>query len=517
MTAQNLFYLQILVAGYFLWLGLYLISRALLLPDWSGRDAQRFWPEIPAGVAMVLTFVFMTGIALEGVSETIAEYVFWARATWWSIPLVAGIWLWWVLHLADFEGSQALIAGKTRAIISTAILLTAAAFSLMGPFTSLIFRYDEAIFQPNSYGAIFLPPAQPFNGAYSLFFMAVILSAQIIIGIRWRMTEPDAPNRPLLQRIFWGNVLMVLGASSYLITYQIVDNLVLRLVGDLLATLGLAIVGRMLVRYGAWLRHRFIQADMRRSFLSNGVLVVGSLIVFDVIHRLTGSDFSWVSIPILIVIGVFTATMSPFLQVGLDRWVLPSWEVELRHRLNRVEKDLTTAADPQQAFERAESQLKEATEEARRSQQREMIRSEVRRIFRHKTIYKERALASSPLLNLHIGRTRLGQISRDRQVAIDHLTAADRAQAVRELLDEGLGRAEEKISAENSAKQIPLIVLRQGYLEDKTRPQVAAEIQEATGLMVSTNSRGYTTYLNHGRKLLAETLWQMEIETANFG
>ncbi len=507
------FTLQILVAGYFLWLGLFLISRAYLLP---AVRPSAWWtqPDVSAGLAVVLVFIFLCGVALEGVSRTPEEFIFWQRATWWAIPPVAAIWLRLILRLPDFDQAAPPPVNVYRENISWLVLGGAIFFSVVGVSTNFVFAFDRITTTGNVYGSILLPPAWPTYPIYAVFFLGTILSTLVIIALRWRAAGAAA--RRLLGRIFWGNLLMILGSLSYFLTYFFIDQLPLRLAGDLLASVGLAIVGRNLIFYGGWLRHRNVRPDLRRSFALNAVLVVGFLLVFEGLHRLSGADPSWLSIPILVAATVVIATFSPFLQVGLDRLILPEWETQLRAQLDHLQSQMITAADPAVALADVEKALIAAAAEARQAQKREMFAAEMERIFRHKTIFKDPELARSPLLAERVGQRQLQAIARRRQLAAAHLSTADRAQAVRDLLEAAIAEAEEQIAAGRQAAEarIPLLILRFGYLEDKTRPEVAEIIRRQTGYRLATNSRSYTVQLNEGRRLLAEILWQQEIDAA---
>ena len=141
MVRTLVFWLENIAAGFFLWFGLYLITRDLPsrnapgLPDWWRR-----LPAVWAGVATILTSWFFLGVAIRTIVLTVEEYVRWLKLTWWGMPIAVVLWLWVVIYLvADEAGWQNYRLWEL--VILPLILLYAVILSLAGTFTELLLRY----------------------------------------------------------------------------------------------------------------------------------------------------------------------------------------------------------------------------------------------------------------------------------------------------------------------------------------------------------------------------------------
>ena len=511
MSIQLLFHLEVFISGYFLWLGLYILTRSL-------RVAERPWHERldwHAALAMLLASFFLLGIAMEFVSQTADEYALWLRLTWWGLPPSAGLWFRLTLFAPHQMPSTRSATPRWKQWVSAVVVLFGFAYGAANLVTDYFFAFDAVeLYTNDRFGSFFFAAFRPAYYIHAVYFLGVIYVTVFLWWQMWRQMEATSPQKKPLQYILSGGALIAVAASLTIFNYILWDYRFPQPLSDLVAAVGLGIVGRNLIDYNAILDQRILLSDYRRTFAGMALYIAGMLPFFHVTHWLAGQTMSFVTTPLLVGVSIFLSTTIPFFQVLLNRWTLPEWEAQFLQELESVETQVLTAENQQQALLVAQNELDSITRTAQNEQLQERVHQEIGRIFRHNTYHKDEALAASDLFELHIVQVELTRFAAAHQLAAEQVPEREKAGILRQLLQAQVSElqpAETGLkTAEIEQQQIEYLILHLGYIDKRTREEIISQIEEIVGLRLLKNSRAYTLHLNRARQRLGNQIWLLE-------
>ncbi len=516
---QLFFHIEVLIAGYFFWLSLYIATRSYRLND-------RPWYERldwHASLAMLLAALFLLGISMQFVSQTPDEYIGWLRATWWALPPAVGVWF-RIVFLAPHQTAQTdTPIPSWKHWGSGLVVLIGVSYGVVNRFTNLFFAFENI--QPNTdglFGSFYLARYLPVYYIHALYFLGVIYMTLFFL---WRLrqdTAADSPQKGPLTYIWRGSILIAVGSTITTFNYIFFDYAIPQPLSDLVAAIGLAMVGRYLIDYNAILEERILLSDYRRAAAGAMLEVGGMLLLFHLLHWWTGATLSFISIPLIVLAGIFISTTTPLFQVWLNRVILPSWEAVLLTEMDQIQDQILTSADPQNALQTAQTQLQTATETAQTEQQQDTIREEVSRIFRHGTYHKDDEMALSDLFDFPILRGKLNRFAQQHNLSTAEVPIGEKAGLLRHHLRdqiEGMKPAKmihnpAEMTAEFEQQFIEYTILHRGYIDKRTRREIVDEIEDTIGLRLLNNSRAYTQHLARARQRLSNQLWLAENATS---
>ena len=511
-----LFHIEILFAGYFFWVGLYVLFRALRheskpeneIPPWYERL------EVQGATAVILVAIYMLGIAMELVSDTPAEYIGWLRGTWWALlPAIA---LWFRIFLfAPSPGKTVTRIPLWKHILSLVILVAGLSFGIVNQFSDFFFTYNQIIPDANTlFGTYIIPRNFPAYYLHALYFITVAYAAGGRIIYLWWHTADSDPLKPTITSILFGSSLILAGSTLTTINYLYLDYSYPHQIGDLLASIGLMIIARHMIDYDVMLQGRYNLSDYRRNLFIAALNVAGMLIVFHLVHWLSGDTLPFITIPTLVCAAVFISSSAPFFRSLANRAFLPKWESILLDKIESIETELNTAENSSSAIAKAQTDLQAITAEAKTAQEQEQIQAEVNRIFRHNTLYKDEELVNSTLFDLAALQQAINDFAQSHHIQPSQIPTADKTELLRAFLKDQVAELqpeqEGNLTAETEQQQIEYIIIYRGYFDKRTRREIVDEIEDTIGLRLLNNSRAYTQHLNRARQRLTNQIWRKE-------
>jgi hypothetical protein len=517
--------LESLAAGFFLWLGLFLLSRGLPLPPQRRQLAKLIYgPIAPAGASLVLASLYQFSGAMRTAVTKPSQYVHLFRLAWWAIPIAAGLWLRAVIVLLarPNASSDQVPAGSSHSIIIPTLIigLMAAAVAIAGTSSQAIFAFQQIIPVETSFDAFYIPPASPGYPLVSGMLLLVLWGTTIALWSQRHLVVPCTSHGascllPL------GNAIFAAGVTIRLVGYWLALSLILEQIGDWLTALGLAVLGHGVVRADAFLKGETVRYDYWRSLRGTGLAVLPSMLLTILLFHIANQPMSAVLLPLQVLLLVLLSTPLRAYTWLVNAWTLPAWQSRFMQRLADVRYLVLTAADQEEALSLVQEELVGIAQEARRGLQREIINSEVSRIFQHKNLQKDQLMGNSKLSELSLVQQATVVFAAKNHLSPDMLSEAERARILRKFL---IDFTRQRLSpapgepppAPASDQWLAYLILTKSYLEGKTRREVILEIQRETGARLSglreTGGRAYASYLRQGRERLAELLWRSEMQ-----
>ena len=510
MSVQILFHIEVFIAGYFLWQGLYVLTRAV-------QGDNRSWYErvdYHTAVASLLVALFLFGVNMEFVSRAPAKYIAWLKATWWALPPALGLWLRAIILLPHPTKPEMKIA-LWKHVLSITLILWGLSFGPINLLSDFFFAYDQiAVNAVSPFGVLFLPRNFPAYYLHAAHFLGTIYVTVFLTGVLWVQVPTNAPQRKTINRVFLGSLLILVGGSIAAFNYLFWDYRLPQPFGDAISALGLAILGRHLINYNASLNERVLASDYRRSAVYAIINVSSMLIFFHGMHWLTEDRLSFLSSPLLVIIGVFISTMMPVFQRVLNRITLSHWEAALFQEIDLVEERVLTASNQHVALQAMQGELNTISQAAQNEQMQSLIQKEISHIFRHNAYYRDDLLADSGLFSLGVIRDQLASFAHQYSLPLDQVPAQEKANLLRQILSEhvdALCPAEiDSSNAQTTQQQIEYLMLRRRYIDRQTRDEIIDEIIDTVGLRLTNNGRSYTLHLTRARQSLANQIWLAE-------
>jgi hypothetical protein len=508
------FYAESLIGGYFLWLGLYIITRGLpFFPD--KKNNQVWWQSatFAAGISFIFASWFIFGIAMRSVVLEPDQYLFWLRICWWTAPIALVTWLRaiWLL-----PSPQAHLFSKSRRFhwFFWVLLVGAVGLAYWGTFTELIFRYSAILPLTSNWSDRFYVPPSPQNSLFLLFMLFVLVASFGLLGYRYRQSPKESKLRYEYRLLAVGTGLFVVGAAFGVSAYSWWQSAWGEHFGYSIATAGIMLLGRGVVRYNALVAQKVVHQDSVHALLETGIVIGGYLLVVNGAFWLIGVEMPAILVPVLIYLVTISTVPMGWYKWVVDRWTLPAWQTNFLWRLARVRQEVMTAPNKQEALTLAFNELSSSTQEAQLEQIRVMIHEEIAGIFRHKVFHQDSAMANSRLFQLNIVQQTLLAYCQTNKLIPSLLTEWENAGILRHFFAEFMKTHFSPPTTQTpSDKQIESLLLFKSYVENKTRRQVILEIEKEAGLRIAGNGTGgrlYAQYLNAGRTHLGDKIWHQE-------
>ncbi len=506
------FWLENLAAGLFFWFSLYLLTRDL--PS-RREESQSLWrwhlPSLLTSTAMGLAALFMFGMAIQSVASTAEEYLLWYRASWWGVPITGILWLQVVVFLGAEEG-QWRSPPLWEQVLFPLLLLYAIVIALAGTFTELIWSFHRV--QPGSSFEPYVVPAnKPTFYLYGVYYPSTMWISTALLFRLYRGSPKNSPCRQGFKWLWLGSSLVAVAITMLIVAYARRSEPLPEQIGDLMSTVGLLLIMRGIVIYGALVRNQILWEDFLHALTGTAIAVSSYLLAFHLTYWISGRSVSPIAVSSLIGLVILTHTLFDWGRVLLDRALLPHWLVEYRRRLTRLQREILKAPNPQQALKTAEAEFAQIAQEARRVASYEVIRQEIHRLFRHATFWKDQALAESRLFTLAVVQRELQALARTWGTSPMGNSVHERAEVLRGFL---VRQVEALCPNTRSGPPTPppsewieYLILCQKYIEGRSRREVEAYLR---GLGLAITGGTYTRYLKAARERLARIIWQAELQ-----
>ncbi|RMF26559.1 MAG: hypothetical protein D6759_19480, partial [Chloroflexi bacterium] len=512
MARTVVFWLENLAAGLFLWFGLYLLTRDL--PAGRRETRSPWWWHLPslwASTTMGLVALFFFGVAIRSTMPTVEEYIFWRKMTWWGMPITGALWLRIVVFLGAEEGRWRSSPLWER-VIFPFILLYAIFIALTGTFTELIWSFRGTYPGP-LFESFIISASKPAFYLYGAYYSGIMWVSAVLL---FRLYQGGQGNRSRRQGFKWmwlGGTFLAIAVTVIIAAYTREPRPIPEQVGDLTGTVGLVLIMRGIVSYGALVRNQILREDFFHALTETAGVVFFYLLVFHLAHWIGGRSVSPIAVSSLIGLVVLTHTLFDWGRLALDRALLPGWLVEYRWRLARLQREILKAPNPQQALQTAEMEFAQIAQEARRVASYEVIRQEIHRLFRHAAFWKDQALAESRLFTLAVVQRELQALARTWGTSPMGNSVQARAEVLRGFLIKHVEALCPNMTSgppnPPPSEWIEYLILCQKYIEGRSRREVEAHLR---GLGLAVTGGTYTRYLKAARERLARVIWQAELQ-----
>lgn len=244
MAVKVIFLVEVLIAAFVLWLGVYIITRDL---PWRHESARPWWrPPLLAGAGLILASVYLYGTAMETVSVQQEEFLRWQRVTLWGIP-IAIVCFFWAIVLLTCSGRES--PPWTRALLPVSVFI--AGFLAIGIAGGALLdvegiRPGGTIFQP-----YYTPMSEPFNYIYYGFLASGILGCLAVLIHRLPKAAHDPARRRKIVLGIVSGLFLFAGAVTTLILAQLGNPYLPKQIGDFTATIGAAFISYDIARHNA--------------------------------------------------------------------------------------------------------------------------------------------------------------------------------------------------------------------------------------------------------------------------
>ncbi|MEZ4510330.1 MAG: hypothetical protein R3C62_00505 [Chloroflexota bacterium] len=511
-----LFHFELFIGGFFLWLGLYVLTRGLPLEvgELAWRDLLRT-TAMSAGLGLTLVSLFFFGGAMRVAAPDPASYLFWLRGGWWTVPLAIALWFRAVARLPQptIMKLSGFARWSPRVVLVYAVVLT-----LWGSFSESIFRYGEIAPSLAGIEPFFVPLAAGQWLFYSGFLGVVLWTAVYLLWQRYRSSQPQSHEQREFRWLVAGGTIVALGASLSIAGYA--SGWLPEQVGHGVLAVGLTLVGRGIAHYDAFLQQKQVAHDFRRSLGRTVLNVAIFLLILYGAHGLMGIILPPFTVLLTVVLLLGTAAARPWFLLLVNRLLLPNWESRFLFQFDQVRQAILLAPDQQEALAMAQQALIALTQAAQVAQLRELIADEVQAIFRHKQFAKDEVMGQSRLLSLKLLQRPLITFAQQNKLPLTALSEAEKARVLRHFFEEYLHNhfcPAPGVQPPNPASDqwVAYLLLVKGYVEGKTRQEIIREVERACGVELAsgarTGGRLYAHYLENGRLRLADMLWQDEL------
>ena len=508
MAVQILFLVEVLLAAFVLWIGLYSITRDL---PWR-REAQRIWqrPPLMAGAGMILGSIYLFGNAMKMVSTTPEEFVLWQRFTLWGIPIAI---VCFFVAVVELTCSGRPAPQWVRALILiVAVIAVALGFAIAGGylFDAETIRAGTTVFQP-----FYLPQRVPYGDLYYGFVVAGILGSIAVLLHRLPKTAGDADRRQKVLIGIAGGAFLLVGLLSTLLFAELRHPYLPMHIGDLLAAMGAVAVSYDIARHNALKHRQIIRSDFWHSFVSVAITALLCLFIYLAFSAVFSYPVQPLSVALICVFIVLTHTSFNWGDAVLDRLFLPRWVVGYRDQLMLMRQQPLTAEDPADPLAMAE-QTFDAVLQATRTQELEsLIQGEVEGIFKYRNFDDDELLSESRLFGLQIVQAAVQEYAQDRDIEASSLSDHHRAECLRSLLCTAIDEWSWTPDPLSRRARIEKTILGRKYVEQRSRVDVERLLSDQFDVVITGG--GYSRCLIDARMHLARALYDRELAYAHPG
>ncbi len=505
------FYIEILIGGYYLWLGAYIFSRSLInrgiLPWWVKSD-------LSAGLFFIFCSLFITSTATRWVVATIEQYVFFVQLVWPIVPL--GIFLWFNLYLSILFGpkDKATPVPTWRKAVMIGVAIYMVFLIWAGLATNLIFDYELVL--SGSWDLSFrLPPSLPTFHLYTTYIVTLTYLPSVMLWRYWRQATLTAAEKQELRLLTLCSVVLVLGGTMSVmiklfpgIQYHGVW------ITEAAAGVGFWLMGRSIANYNAFLENRVIKSDFQQAALSAVIAIIPMVAIAYLVQWVTGEKLGEISFIALVYGPILLVIFFPFLQQAVNRLILPDWEVDFSQQINQIQYQVLTAPNQQMALKQAQDDLNVATQNASLSQTYEVIEKEIGQLLKHRTLDKDDIVGHSALLELDCVQA---FIQNKINGTLDHFTTAKQAEFLQQFLKYSICQTFQITDyqtstpqVDDSERQLGGYILLLAYFENLTRQEIAIFVKKRFQIQLVTSGRSYAQHLTNAKHQLVEHIWYLE-------
>ena len=485
------------------------------------RFSQEWWqePSTTAAVSMGLTSFFYFGATVHLNILTIKDYLFWGKLTWWTDPISMTFMFITIYNILMAEGAKSKKAGLFKNGVFIIAIVYAIVLAILGTFTNLIFSYEHTqILTINNGGShLYVPPAR-LSFLYSfqapvLSLMCIVLSLYKLIG----MDQKDSKYQ-IYKTLFFAVGLLVIGNLIASIGYFGVHWHSAELISTIILFMSLVIFVRGVFLHNFLMEKKILKIDMIRSIINIGIISAFYLIGLTWIQHTSSADSF--DHPVIFTGLLYLTTLfhtpirvSQVIVDGLlPSSLLPTWEKKYIDQLFDIKQDIITAIDPVNAITIADVSIKDVTCEAQTGELSLMIKKEVQRIFRHRSINDDEVLSQNSLFELQILKREIENLRKNNEASDTNLTTTQRAEVLRLFLKKQIlhiSPKEQLFPGDKPTHEwIEFTILHQRYILGKQNNEVQ-EFLEKIGVVATGGA--YARYLQNGRKRLAAQILHSEL------
>jgi hypothetical protein len=343
MLRVGIFTLECLFSGIYLWLGLYLITRAHVEHDGSTR---RWWqrPALSTGLALLSVACYLLGLAIQILLEDVEAVNRWQRLAYWAQPMGCAFIFHGILLVTGHEGrSRRLqLAGH---FFSFCLFVGAICLALMSSLTDLVYRYEATrrLSRPPYFFEV--PPRYPWYALIVVYILGALL-VMTFMPLRRYLALADESRRPF-RWIAIAGALQTAGAAVGITALSLPELHLPAELGDATLALGITLLGYGVAQHNAVFQHQVITRDFYRSLTGAVVTSVTSVAAFAGAHTLARSAMTPESIPLLVWLAIFTITLAPWLSSQLDRLFLSPAAAAARLAFSQASEQLSVTEEQQ--------------------------------------------------------------------------------------------------------------------------------------------------------------------------
>lgn len=511
------FYANAFIPPFFLWMGVFIISRDRPLD----RNAVPFWqrPGVLAGFSCVLASIALLGIAVQFVMQDVQRFIFWTKLTWWAVPPAAVFWFYAVSEITSPLGQ---LSPKWRRLknirnvfwMSAAILIFHAGIS-----TNLIFRYDQAVWVTRNFHSRWFLPTGPYYFLHAAFLLMTLWASFILLVLKSGELLRSEKKKKVFPFLMAGTFLAAAGlTSNALVFYFDVQSTLMLQFGSLLLFASVLLVGQGILEHNILMNNRVLRIDMARSLTALCYLMICFVLVLDVLFYFSSSDKldpSLIPLVLYLTAGLYTPLRleKSFLDRVIPVSLFPEWEKRYVNQIWEIKQDILSAKSSNEALAIAESKFPSVTHDALQANLELSISDEINKIFRHKSIENDELLAGSSLFNLKLVQMEFAEFEAQQQSVGNSIDSAARANFIRSFLAKRIHAMCPKkdcLPPHNPSKDwIEYIILFRKYILGETQSEVELYLES---LGVVETGGNYARDLQSGRKNLAGLIYLEETQ-----
>lgn len=516
MLKTSVFLVESVGAAFVFWLGLFISTRSIA-PQRARLAQYYLWknPSLLAGSAITLLAFFLFGVAMQTVAETPQQFLIWQQLTWWTIPVAMYGFCWSTILL--YYRQQVSEDSWRRLILLAWIIAGWALLLVLAILAGILVQGEQIQEIQSSFASYRTPVRMPWYLFYALYLLIMLTSTVSILLIQNLRIVRVAPQE--YQKIKWvlyGSGIALVGTTIGVVIQPLSNGLVPVQLGMFVIVAGVGFVGYGIVNYNTMMQAQVLKQDFQHSLLSSALTAVLFLLSIP-LFRLLGYPIPLILSPILLFLAVLTQAPLGWEEAVSDRLLLPRWAVGYRERLVLLRRTVLTTPNPTQALNHAEAEIQQIVQDARVDELRQMISSELERIFYYNHFYDDRLLAESPLQTLQSVYKVVLQFRSKQSLTGAQSTEVQKTLALRALLAERieqfLGRSTMDGESRDTNLQVGYLILQKKHLQGKSRPEVEEAIRAQYNVIVTGGA--YSRNLQSARQHLAQWLFEEEIRGQN--
>ena len=506
---------QSLFSAFFLWFGLYLLTRRknYLAP------LSKWWddPTFFIGALMILVSWQFFGVARRNEAFTPETFLFWVKVTWWVSPISMFFWFYssFLIYKANTK------AYRFKNIFNLLLILfgvLGAVLAGFGTFTEWIFVYSRV---QKAASTLFSQYNFPSNWGAVIYILYQIILPFIAFHLILSAKKQVRGNHRVesaLQLALHGSFFAAIGLFLIIYSGFVLNLLIPEQFGDLLLTIGFIMIAISILQYNASIKKRIPYTDLWRSFGGVAIANLFYIFFFELFFWRYGKTPNHRAALLSTLIYLTTLIHTPlewgktFLDRTMPKFLIPDWEKQYLEKMNQIQFKVLTTPDPQGTLENAKKELQEAASNAQVKELSQLISSEIEKFFSHKEFEKNEVLAQSKLFKLQIVSNETIDYVQSKKKSIQSLTYLEHAEIIRIFLTKMVSQlCQNHQSSPNtplSTELIGCIILQEKYINSKSRKEVDAVIKRY-GFLPSGGT--YSRFLQNGRTLLSQLILEKEL------